>query len=137
MNTEKYKIKKEWLVKLIDFEVLEASKKFAEELVKGKEPLRGLTTSQLRRFFGELKFIQSDFDKNKNNIPKLLPYLAYAVGRDKDDRGNNKTMIKIFYEAYEEALKELAKNINDKEKFNRLVDITEVIVAFHKYYGGK
>ncbi len=137
MNAEKYKIEKDWLSKPIDSTILNDSKDFAQSLAKGNDNLKGLTTSQLRRFFGELKFIQSDFEKNKKNIPKLLPYLAYAVGRDKDERGNNKTMIKVFYEAYEEALKELASDMNNKDKFNRLVDITEIIVAFHKFYGGK
>ena len=92
-----------------------------------KDDLNGLSSSQLRKFFGALKKIQADFDKLKGEIVLLDPKLAYAVGRD---TGKTKTKIKVFYE---EILRDLIRNIDeDKKRFKNFVDVFESIVAYHR-----
>lgn len=88
-----------------------------------------MTTSQIRKFFGEVKRIQADFSKYKDDVPLLAAKLAYAVGRQK---GRGK--ITLFYNEFNPAI----KVINGKEEnFTRFVKLLESTVAFHKYHGGK
>ncbi len=88
-----------------------------------------VSTSQIRKFFGEIKRIQADFENNKGEIILLDPKIAYAVGR-----AEKKTKIKAFYDL----LSNLIQDINeDKEKFNHFVSVVESIVAYHKANGGK
>ena len=95
-------------------------------LAEKSDNLKGLSSSQLRKFFGSLKKIQADFDKLKGEIILLDPKLAYAVGRD---TGTTKTKIKIFYEL----LRDLIQNIDeDKKRFKNFVDVFESIVAYHR-----
>lgn len=97
-----------------------------------------LTTSQLRRFFGEVKRIESDVEKNKNAILMLKPSLAYAIGRHAKDN-NKEAGIKDFGEEMLRALNAIRYNdINVlKNDFANLVKVLEAVVAYHKYYGGK
>jgi CRISPR type III-A-associated protein Csm2 len=88
-----------------------------------------LSTTQIRKFFGEMKKIQSNFDKEKNQIILLDPKMAYAVGRS--ERGNK---IKDFYEQLSPLLRKIGE---EKPKLDRFVSIVEAIVAYHKANGGK
>jgi CRISPR-associated protein Csm2 len=111
--------------------ITEQTIKWAEGLGKHltvRDELKPMTTSQLRRFFGEVKRIENDFDRNKEDIHMLLPMLAYAVGRKND------TKIKDFETEMKAAI--LAVN-NSKDNYTRFVKIFESIVAYHKYNGGK
>lgn len=85
-----------------------------------------ITTSQLRKIFGEIKYIQSDFEKNKIRIPMLLPYLAYHVGRN--------PQLRNLYDEIKDLLIELSKDINNREKFERFVQIFEILISYHKFY---
>ncbi len=136
MNGQNFKIETEWLNKPLDQKTLVNISEFAKDLAKKDGGLKSLSTSQLRKFFGEMKRIQIDFEKKKNEIPKLSVLLAYAVGRDKNKFGKNETKIFKFYNALKDALNSLIDNPK-KEEFDRLVNIVEAIVAYHKYYGGK
>jgi CRISPR-associated protein Csm2 len=124
------KIDKKILENGIKTEDLNLLKQWGEYLStnNGKdEP--AVTTSQIRKFFGEIKRIQADFENNKGDIILLDPKIAYAVGR-----AEKKTKIKAFYEL----LSNLIQDINEKkEKFNHFVSVVEAIVAYHKANGGK
>lgn len=98
-----------------------------------------LTTSQLRRFFGEVKRIKMQSELSPNNIAMLIPQLAYAVGRDKDNKsGKNKTRILEFYEELSKAVQGVRLDSeNIKNDYDNFLDIFEAVVAYHKYYGGK
>lgn len=100
---------------------------------EGKAPL---TTSQLRRFFGEVKRIKMQSTLSASDIAMLVPQLAYAVGRDKKNDGKNKTRIKDFYEEMSSAI-EAIRPENLKNDYDNFVQIFEAVVAYHKYYGGK
>ena len=96
-----------------------------------------LTTTQIRRFFGEIKRISNsiDFSEQKDAIIMLKPQLAYAVGRAK----NKEDKIKDFYEQMAIALD--AIRLDDEEHcqadFRNFVKIYEAVVAYHKANNGK
>lgn len=85
-----------------------------------------MSTSQLRKFFGEVKRIEMQY--NASDVAMLNPLLAYAVGRDE-----GKTKIKDFQKEISVAI----SATTNKEEFKNFVQIFEAIVAYHKMYGGK
>ena len=100
------------------------------ELRRKKQDRRGnyikrniLTTSQLRKFFGEVKRQQAK-GFNKSDFVLLKPKLAYAVGRAKDDDAK----IHDFYHVLSSAIDE----VNDEKEFKNFIKIFEAIVAYHK-----
>jgi len=137
------RLKEEWVRAEITDEAVEWTKSFGFFLQQ-KDTTNPLTTSQIRKFFGELKRIQADPEKYQEEIPMLKAKLAYAVGRDastKFDRSTRKnelsysTKIKEFYEELELGINSIRKGEN--KDLVRFVKLVESIVAFHKYYGGK
>ena len=87
-----------------------------------------MTTSQIRKFFGEVKRIQADFSKHKDDAPMLSAKLAYAVGRQK-----GAVKIRSFYNEFDKAIKAID---GKEENYNRFVKLLESTVAFHKFHGG-
>lgn len=120
---------KSWIQNEITTEMVDWSKEFGEYLAnKSFTPkLEPLTTSQLRKFFGELRRIDSDFEDKKVDLIMMKPILAYAVGRDKG------TKIKYFANIISLAI----DYVNNKNSFKNFVKVFESIVAYHKYFGGK
>ena len=81
-----------------------------------------LTTSQLRKFFGEVKR-QQMVGYNQTDFILLKPKLAYAVGRaDKDSK------IRDFYEVLAPAI----DLVSNETEFRNFIKIFEAIVAYHK-----
>lgn len=117
-------------IKSNDIENLKAWGKYFAENIGGKK----VTTSQLRKFFGEIKRIQADFDNCKMDLILLDPKIAYAVGRAKKDARQGETLkIEDFYKQ----ITPLIGNIGeDQVKFKRFVQVCEAIVAYHKQFGG-
>lgn len=113
----------------IDDKVVNWTNSFGKHLAPQRKYDRdALSTSQIRKFFGEVKRIQSAFDKKGNEVPLLKAKLAYAVGR-----ANRSSKIKDFYEQVSSGI----TAVKTEDDFNRFVNICESIVAFHKYYGGQ
>lgn len=96
-----------------------------------RDTINPLTTSQIRKFFGEIKRIQADFNNLKSEIILLDPKIAYAVGRSKKE-GNNK--LEDFYKQVSPLLRDINQ---DEKKFKNFVNIIESIVAYHKAFGGQ
>ncbi|MBY5959774.1 type III-A CRISPR-associated protein Csm2 [Membranicola marinus] len=119
--------KESWITNSIDFETVCWAQNKGKELASGTDQL---STSQLRKFFGELRRIESDYERYKEDIPLLTVKLAYATGR------NKKSKIKDFYRYFKEMDKAYRSSDNKKESFYRMVKIIESIVAFHKFSGG-
>lgn len=140
---EKYpnqKLEKEWIHNGISEEVCEWAESFGQYLCaygEEKPQKKALTTGQLRKFFGEIKRINSDVTKNQAAIVMLKPLLAYAVGRDKDNKGNNKTRIEEFARELTTAIDGVLESQVLKIDYSNFVRIVEAIVAYHKFYGGK
>lgn len=82
-----------------------------------------LTTTQLRKFFGEVKRQQMQ-GYNETEFILLKPKLAYAVGRV----GDRKAKINDFYYVISDAM----SHVKDNDSFHRFIQVFEAIVAYHK-----
>jgi CRISPR type III-A-associated protein Csm2 len=135
------KNKPEWITQGIEEETIQWCESFGKYLAgrlhQNDLPKKPLTSTQLRRFFGALKRISIyGYSSQKYlELLRLKPMLAYAVGRDKDDRGFNKTRISKFYEEVSSAI-DIMKGKGEKE-FKNFIHILEAIVAYHKEAGGE
>ncbi len=96
-----------------------------EEIGRNGRPFvtKHMTTSQLRRFFGEVKRQQMQ-GFSKSEFVLLKPKLAYAVGRDADK--NSK--INDFYKVLSIAMDQ----VSDERTFSNFIKVFEAIVAYHK-----
>ena len=88
-----------------------------------------LSTSQLRKFFGELKRIQANFNNSSNEIILLDPKIAYAVARAKKLNYGKPVKINHFYEMMSPLIRYVRE---DSTRFKRFVQVCEAIVAYHK-----
>ncbi len=130
-----------WITESITFAAVNWAEENGRELAEPDEKTgrngrtyvskKALTSSQLRKFFGELRRIESDFGKYREDVPLLKVKLAYAVGRD-----NGKSKVDTFYKIYSAMEKAYQKQIG-KESYQRMVKLIESIVAFHKNSGGE
>lgn len=110
---------------------LETWGQYLAERDHGKQEM---STSQIRKFFGEIKRIQANFDDKKEDIVLLDPKIAYAVGRAKKDAGKKKAAIEDFYNM----ISPMIRYINSsKTKYQNFVNVCEAIVAYHKAKGGR
>lgn len=81
-----------------------------------------LTTSQLRKFFGEVKRQQmTGYDVT--DFVLLKPKLAYAVGR-----ATKNAKIEDFYVVLSDAI----DKVENEVQFKNFIKIFEAIVAYHK-----
>jgi CRISPR-associated protein Csm2 len=112
-------------------ETVKFAEDFAKELNDGnKKNSKNFTTSQLRKFFGEVKRQQMN-GYNETDFVLLKPKLAYAVGR----ADKNKEKTKLFYEVLSVAIDEVQKGTTENEKakrFKNFIQFFEAIVAYHK-----
>lgn len=125
------KFEKSWISQDISREVVEWAESFGKFLSEGPN---ALTTGQLRKFYGEVKRIETNPDNQKSSIVMLKPLLAYAVGRD---NGKYKTKIKEFAEEMQKGVDAVLEGdgSNIRTKYNHFVKIFEAVVAYHKFYG--
>ncbi len=120
------------LTKLKDLDI----KKFSDE--KGYADLLAtklgrMKTSQLRKFFGEIKAIERKLTGGENwkNVEtefyQLKPRLAFAFGR--------KLIPDEFYNVTRIALNKIdvGTDIEKKDNFKMMVRFLEAIVAYHKF----
>lgn len=95
-----------------------------------------LTTSQIRNIFGEMRKIQMNgFTSEVSSFLLLKAKLAYAVKRQ-----NAKGMEKFYelfcwcYEAVDTDKPDLTVASN---QYNKMVQVMEAVLAYHKYHGGQ
>lgn len=138
MTYPETKLNPEWVHNPITPEVVKWCDSFGKFLAPqdGGNDKKALTTSQLRRFFGEVKRIQMQKEYDMASIAMLNPMLAYAVGRDKDKYGVSKTRIAEFQEEISKAVSAIRTD-HKQEDYDNFINIFEAIVAYHKYYGGQ
>lgn len=103
-----------------------------------------LSTSQIRRFFGQIKRLQAKgYDEDsKTDLLMLAPQLAYAVGRDKKKVKReivDSTKIHYFYDEISTAIDAIQADEIKKEQqfFKNFVNLVEAIVAYHRFAGGE
>lgn len=127
-------IKQEWIRNGITEDAIDQISSFGKSLSGNSEGKKPLTTSQLRKFFGELRRIDADFDKKYQDVLMLRPMLAYAVGREKTE-----SKLKDFGDTLSKGIKHirLDDKVHRKTDFKNFLKLFEAIVAYHKYHGGK
>ena len=92
-----------------------------------------LTTSQLRKFFGEVKRQQMMKEFNETEFTMLKPKLAYAVGRAKlNGRRNKAQKIEDFYTVITDAIDKVLKSPDRSKAFKNFITVFEAVVAYHK-----
>ncbi len=133
---EKYpnqKFEKSWISQDISREVVEWAESFGKYLSEAEVRKKALTTGQLRKFYGEVKRIETNPDNLKPNIVMLKPLLAYAVGRDKG------TKIREFADEIGKGIDAIldGKESDIRANYNHFVKIFEAVVAYHKFYGNE
>jgi CRISPR-associated protein Csm2 len=127
---------------LAEIEALEmlkdlGEKKFADE--KGyadtiASRLRGMKTTQLRKFFDSIRTIkvkleEGGWDAAKPEFYLLKPKIAHARGRN--------LIPEEFYEFLKVCMRKVDigdDNENKKKNFEKMVEFLEAVVAYHKYY---
>ena len=108
------------------------AKDFGDYLAGGEDNAEPLSTSQLRKFFGEVKR-QQMMGYNDTEFVMLKPKLAYAVGRAKQN-GNKNRAYKIadFYEVLADAIDKVQSSADKQKAFKNFITAFEAIVAYHK-----
>ncbi len=116
-----------WITEGFEPQTVDYCENFAKEIKNG-----GLTTSQIRNFFGEVKRIQMKGIQNeKNAFYMLKPKLAYTAKRA------NKLGLDLFKDLMSKAHQAVISNDENLEKkFKNYVDLLEAILAYHKAHGG-
>ena len=141
MEDKELQFQESWINDKIVPETIVFAEDFAEFLSKGKKEGRDIidaemTTSQVRKFFGEVKRLQmTDFDESK--FVMLKPKLAYAVGRAKKNIRARNYNIARFEEVISKAIDTVLNNKTKEARqvaFKNFVDFFEAIVAYHKKY---
>lgn len=118
------KCKKEWITVEADKEMIS----FAEEAGKYMKE-NSLTTSQIRNIYGEIKRIQMNtYEKKKSDFFLLKPKVAYALGRNKDNKG-----LQLFKDIFDR----LSPFVSDEKSYHNFCNLMEAILAYHKANGGK
>ena len=108
------------------------AEKFGKYLAVDDFDAEPLTTSQLRKFFGEVKR-QQMIGYNETEFVMLKPKLAYAVGRAKQN-GNKFRAYKIadFYDVLADAIDKVQSSADKQKAFKNFITVFEAIVAYHK-----
>ena len=100
----------------------------------------GLTTSQIRALFGEVRQIEGQWsiddasrDKARRRLILFKPKMAY---RARKEHGRAvQELVGVLDPALQEVVQEKDVKKQD-ENFKRFVEFFEAILAFHKAYGG-
>ena len=106
------------------------AERFGKYLAQKEEFADPLTTSQLRKFFGEVKRQQMS-GYNETEFVMLKPKLAYAVGRAKSGKRKD-AKIEDFYLVMADAIDKVNSSQDKQKAFKNFITIFEAIVAYHK-----
>ena len=120
----------------IQEKVTDVTVRFAEEFGKylalEEDFAAPLTTSQLRKFFGEVKR-QQMMGFHETEFAMLKAKLAYAVGRAKQNGKRGKAQkIEDFYLVLTQAIDDVLSSTDKPKAFKNFITAFEAIVAYHK-----
>ena len=113
-------------------ETVQFAEKFGKYLASKEDFAEPLTTSQLRKFFGEVKRQQmTGYDATE--FVMLKPKLAYAVERAKQNgRKGKHQKIEDFYTVMADAIDKVEQSQDKPKAFKNFITAFEAIVAYHK-----
>lgn len=106
--------------------LVEVAEAVGRELAK-----KELATSQIRNVFGEVRRLQNRYDPNR--LLMLRPKLAYMGARVK----GGDSLREVLTAAIQEVFAENPDERTQRERFQRLADFFEAILAYHKAHGGR
>lgn len=133
MNWEKNDlISKQEIQEKVTAVTVKFAEKFGNYLADKDDQAEPLTTSQLRKFFGEVKRQQmTGYDPTE--FVMLKPKLAYAVGRAKQNgRKGKHQKIEDFYLVMADAIDKVESSSDKPKAFKNFISVFEAIVAYHK-----
>ncbi len=99
----------------------------------------GLTTSQIRNVYSEVKRIQTrGYNEEINSFFLLRPKVAYMYGRNvKKDKNGNITSGKAIDTFKEYFFDKAIIHVNNAETYDNFCNLMEAVLAYHRFYGGK
>ena len=125
-------IPKEEIQERITDSTVKFAERFGKYLAEKEDTAEPLTTSQLRKFFGEVKR-QQMMGYNDTEFVMLKPKLAYAVGRVKQNGRKGRTYkIEDFYLVMADAIDKVQSSPDKLRAFKNFITAFEAIVAYHK-----
>ena len=126
-------IPQEEIQKKITATTVNFAEEFGKYLAQTEEGTSPLTTTQLRKFFGEVKRQQMMTGYDETEFVMLKPKLAYAVGRAKQN-GKRGIYLKIedFYKVMADAIDKVIVSPDKNTAFRNFITAFEAIVAYHK-----
>ena len=100
----------------------------------------GLTTSQIRNVFGEVRQIQLTWGQHEARAYRravlLIPKISYQAARvERQGREGMEELQRVLVPALE--LVAESKGEDRRSHFMRFADFFEAILAYHKKYGGR
>ncbi len=114
----------QWIAVGANDELVQFAEKIGKAMADG-----GLTNSKIRSIYGEIKRIQSgEFEKLKSSFYLLKPKVAYALGRDKNNKG-----LQLFKAVFDKCY----ADVKDKQTYENFCNFIEAMLAYHKAFGGK
>lgn len=120
----KTKFDSSWITNEAKKELVEYAKERGEYMAKNN-----LTNTKIRNIYGEIKRIQmSGFEKEKPSFYLLKPKVAYALGRDKYNKGLE--LFKVIFD-------KVSDLVTDTKTYQNFCNLMEAVLAYHKAYGGK
>ena len=131
-----------WITERISAECITFAEELGKELCdlddRNRSGRDGLTTAQIRNFFGEVKRIQQiGFEKQRTSFLLIKPKLAYAQARHaKNNQKHRILLFRKYMDLAHDAVTGLSEG-KQPETFQRYVDFLEAVIAYHKAYGGK
>lgn len=125
-------ISKQEIQEKVTATTVQFAEKFGNYLAEKEDQAEPLTTSQLRKFFGEVKRQQmTGYDDTE--FVMLKPKLAYAVGRAKQNGRKGKYQkIEDFYSVMADAIDKVEASTDKPKAFKNFITAFEAIVAYHK-----
>ncbi len=127
------RIPKEEIQNKVTNVTVQFAEKFGKYLADDDFDSEPLTTSQLRKFFGEVKRQQMLKEFNETEFTMLKPKLAYAVGRVKQNGRKNKAQkIEDFFDVITDAIDKVLSSPDRVKAFKNFITAFEAIVAYHK-----
>jgi CRISPR-associated protein Csm2 len=103
-----------------------------EKAIEWAQSFKSLKSSQMRRFYDELKAIErsvmrgDDFKKNfQSKLPLLILFKAKAVYSEKR---------KVSPREFTQFIFDNIASIKDLDDFKAFIKVFESVVAFHKYF---
>lgn len=126
-------IPKEEIQNKVTDKTVQFAERFGKYLAVDNYDSEPLTTSQLRKFFGEVKRQQMMKEFNETEFTMLKPKLAYAVGRAKQNGKKNKAQkIEDFFFVIADAIDKVLNSSDRPKAFKNFITAFEAIVAYHK-----